>query len=123
MIISRLVQNILNIQLKGTEDQVFSLIHNCLRSGATVDQLIIEVIFPAIEEIQKLYDDGKIGTSELKLLQNIISKSPTYFNQQPVVSNTKKNVVVISADSKSLLISETASAAYHSDGWRVSHLG
>ena len=109
--------------IKGTEEQVFSLIHNCLRSGATVDQLIIEVILPAIEEIQTLYDDGKIGTSELKLLQNIILKSLHIFHQLPVVSNTRKNVVVIAADSQSLLQSETASAAYHSEGWRVSHLG
>ena len=109
--------------IKGTEDQVFSLIHNCLRSGANVDQLIIEVILPAIEEIQTMYDDGKIGTSELKLLQNIILKSLHIFHHLPIVSNTRKNVVVIAADSRSLLLSETASAVYHSEGWRVSHLG
>ena len=109
--------------IKGTEDQVFSLIHNCLRSGATVGQLIIEVILPAIEEIHTLYDDGKIGTSELKLLQNIILKSLHIFHQIPMVSNNRKNVVVIAADSHSLMLSETASAAYHSEGWRVSHLG
>ena len=109
--------------IKGTEEQVFSLIHNCIRSGATVAQLTIEVILPAIEEIQTLYDDGKIGTSELKLLQNIILKSLHIFHQLPIVSNTRKNVVVIAADSQSLLLSETASAVYHSKGWRVSHLG
>ena len=109
--------------IKGTEQQVFSLIQNCLRSGATVNQLIIEVILPAIEEIQTLYDDGKIGTSELKLLQNIILKSLHIFHQLPIVSNVRKNVIVIAADSQSLLFSESASAVYHSEGWRVSHLG
>ena len=108
---------------KGTEDQVFSLIHNCLRSGAAVDQMVIEAILPVIDEIQKQYDDGKIGTSELNLLQNIILKSLHIFNQLPIVSNTKKNVVIIAADSQSLLLSEAASAVYHSEGWRVSHLG
>ena len=109
--------------IKGTEEQVFSLIRNCLRSGAIVNQLIIEVILPAIEEIQTLYDDGKISTSELKLLQNIIFKSIHIFHQLPVVSDARKNVIVIAADSASLLLSETASAVYHSEGWRVSHLG
>ena len=61
--------------INGTEEQVFSLIRNCLRSGAIVNQLTIEVILPAIKEIQTLYDDGKISTSELKLFQNIIFKS------------------------------------------------
>ena len=109
--------------IKGDEEQVFSLVRNCLHSGATVDQLIIEVILPSIGEIQTLYDDGKISTSELKLLQNIIFKSLHIFHQIPVVSDTQKNVVVIAADSSSLLLSETASAVYHSEGWRVSHLG
>ena len=109
--------------IKGTEEQVFSLIRNCLRSGASVNQLLIEVILPAIEEIQTLHDDGKISTSELKLLQNTLFKSLHIFHQLPIVSDTRKNVVVIAADSSSLPLSETASAAYHSEGWRVSHLG
>ena len=72
---------------------------------------------------QKLYDDGKIGTSELNLLQNTITKSLHIFHQISIVSDSKKNVVVISADPQSLLHSEATSAVYHSEGWRVSHLG
>ena len=32
-------------------------------------------------------------------------------------------MIILAADSKSSLISEAASSAYHSDGWKVSHLG
>ena len=113
----------LDYLVKGTEDQVFSLIRNCLYSGATVNRLIFEGILPVIDSIQNLYDDGKIGTSELNLLRTTISKSFQIFNQLQVVSDSKKNVVVIAADSQSLLFSEAASAVYHSDSWRVYHLG
>ena len=113
----------LDYLVKGTEDQVFSLIHNCLYSGATVNRLIFEGILPAIDSIQNLYDAGKIGTSELNLLRTTISKSFQIFNQLQIVSDSKKNVVVISADSQSLLFSEAASSAYHSSGWRVYNLG
>jgi hypothetical protein len=113
----------LDYLVKGTEDQVFSLIHNCLYSGATVNRLIFEGILPAIDSIQNLYDAGKIGTSELNLLRTTISKSFQIFNQRQIVSDSKKNVVVISADSQSLLFSEAASSAYHSSGWRVYNLG
>ena len=109
--------------VKGTEDQVFSLIRNCLHSGGTVNRLVLEVIFPSIEHVQKLYDDGKIGTSEQSLLMNTISKSLQIFNQVQIVSDPKKNVIVIAADVQSRLTSEASSAVYHSDGWRVSHLG
>ena len=108
---------------KGTEEEVYSLIRNCIHSGASVNSLIFEAIVPAIDSINELYDEGKIGSSELSLLRNTISKSLQIFNQFPIVSNSQKNVVVIAADSKSTLLSEAASSAYHSDGWRVSHLG
>ena len=109
--------------VKGTEDQVYSLIRNCIHSGASISSLILEVILPAIDSVNELYDDGKIGTSELNLLRTTISKSLQIFNQLQVVSDPKKNVIILTADSKSILISEAASSAYHSDGWKVSHLG
>lgn len=113
----------LNYLLKGSEDQVYSLIRNCLHSGATVNRLILEAILPAINSVKNLYDDGKIGTSEQNLLRTTISKSLQIFNQLQVDLDPKKNVVVISSDTQSLLFSEAASSAYHSDGWNVSHLG
>jgi len=109
--------------VKGTEDQVYSLIRNCVYSGGAINRLILEVIFPSIAYVKNLFDDGKIGTAEQNLLRTTISKSLQIFNQSQVISDPKKNVVVIAADAFSRLASETASAAYHSDGWNVSHLG
>ena len=109
--------------VKGHETNVYSLIKNCINSGATVEKLVTEVIIPSIDSIQRLYNDGKIGNSEEKLLQNIISKSLQIFNQISIDSNPNKNIIVISADAKSNLLSEAASASLHSDGWSVFHLG
>ena len=109
--------------IKGQETQIYSLIKNCLNSGASVPKLVTEVIIPSIDSIQKLYDDGKIGNTEEKLLQNIISKSLQIFNQISIDSNPKNNIIVISADAHSSLLSEAASASLHSNGWKVFHLG
>ena len=113
----------LELLVKGNEDEVYSLIRNCLNSGASINKLILEVIYPSIDHVHNLYDSGKIGSAEQNLLRTTISKSLNIFNQIPVVSDAKKNVVVIAADPESVLISESASASYHSDGWNVSHLG
>ena len=115
----KVVTQYLDYLVKGTEDQVYSLIRNCIHSGGTVNRLVLEVIFPSIDHIQKLFDDGKIGTSEQSLLMNTISKSLQIFNQIQVVSDPKKNIVVIAADAQSRLYSEAASAVYHSDGWKT----
>ncbi len=119
----KIASQYLEYLVKGTEDQVYSLIRNCLHSGGIANRLVLEAIFPSIKHVQKLYDDGKIGTSELNLLMNTISQSLQIFNQIQVVSDPKKNIVVIASDAQSRLSSEAASAVYHSDGWRVSHLG
>ena len=108
---------------KGTEEQVYSLIHNCLHSGGTVNHLTFEIILPSIDHVNKLYDDGKIGTSEQNLLMTTISKSLQIFNHISINSNPKKNVVVIASNAQSRLNSEAASAVYHSYGWNVFHLG
>ena len=119
----KITSQYLELLVKGNEDQVYSLIQNCVNSGASINQLILEIIYPAIEHVHNLYDSGKIGTAEQNLLRTTISKSLNIFNQIPTVLDPKKNVVVIAADPESILISESASASYHSDGWNVSHLG
>ena len=119
----KITSRFLELLVKGNEEEIYSLIRNCLNSGALINRIIIEVIYPAIDHIRELFDSGKIGSAEQNLLRNIISKSLSIFNQVPVVLDSKKNVVVIAADPESILISESASASYHSDGWNVSHLG
>lgn len=109
--------------LKGSESMVYSLIKNCIHSGASPNRLISEVIFPSIEAVKKIYDDGKIGNSEKSFLLNIISNTLQIFNQIPIDTDSQKNIIVISADSDNNLTSEAASASFHSDGWRVFHLG
>lgn len=113
----------LDYLIQGTETPVVSLIKNCLHSEASVYKLLVEVINPAIQKIQSIYDEGKIGNSEAKFLGNIISKSIQIFNQIPIESNPKKKIVVISGDPKSTLLSEAASACFYSKEWTVFHLG
>jgi len=108
---------------KGSANQIFSLIKNCLYSGAVVSKLITEAILPAIHHVRKLYEDGKIGMSEEKLLQNIISNSLQIFTQLPVMPVPKKNVILIAEDYPNSLISEASSAYFHSEEWNVFHLG
>ena len=119
----KITSRYLELLVKGNEEEIYSLIRNCLNSGALINRIIIEVIYPAIDHIRELFDSGKIGSAEQNLLRNIVSKSLGIFNQVPIVLDSKKNVVVIAADPESILISESASASYHSDGWNVSHLG
>jgi len=105
------------------EQKVYNLIRNCIQSNVKTTKLMTEVILPAIESVQELFEQGKISKSEEKLLGQIISSSIQMLNLITTEINPRKNVIIISADSKSALIAESASASFHSEGWNVSSLG
>ena len=105
------------------EQKVYNLIRNCIHSNANTTKLMTEVILPAIESVQELFEQGKISKSEEKLLSHIISNSIQILNLITTEINPRKNIIIISADSKSALIAESASASFHSEGWNVSSLG
>ena len=112
-----------DLLLKYSEDRAYALVKNCLRSGASVGRLVSEVLVPAISSVDSLFDEGKIGKSEQRFLQNVISRSLQIFNQLPADPSPRKNAIVISADPQSSLLSEAASSSLRSEGWSVFHLG
>ncbi len=109
--------------VEASENQVYSLIRNCLHSDADISKLTTEIIVPAIESVQKLYKDGKIGNSEEKMISNIISNSIQILYLVTPEATPKKNVIVLSAESKNTLLAQAASVSFHSQGWQVSYLG
>ena len=105
------------------EQQVYNLVRNCFHSTTQPLKIITEVIVPAIESLYGIFDQGKIGKSELNFLEKIISNSMQIINIENFDIDTKKHVVLISVDYQSTLFSEAASASFHADGWQVYSLG
>ena len=108
---------------KYSESSVHNLIRSCLNSDVNVIKLMTEVILTAIPEVQKYFDDGKIGKAEEQLMKTIISKSIQLVNLDIQSPKNEKNVIIIAADSQSVLEAEAASAAYRSNDWNVFFLG
>ncbi len=105
------------------ENLVYNLVRNCFHSVDQPIKIITEIIIPGIESVYNLFDQGKIGKSELNLLEKIISNSIQIINLENVENDPKKNVIVISADYQSILLSEATSASFHIGGWQVYSLG
>jgi|TARA_B100001750_G_scaffold239806_1_gene248437 hypothetical protein len=109
--------------IKCSESAVCNLIRNCMNSEINVTRLMTEVILPTIPQIQKYFDDGKIGKVEEQLMKNIISKSIQVVNLHKQNLDNTKNVIIIAADSQSILEAEAASATYHYQDWNAFFLG
>ena len=54
---------------------VYNLVRNCFHSISEPVKIITEVILPGIDSTYNLFNQGKIGKSELNLLKKIISNS------------------------------------------------
>ena len=113
----------LELLTERSEQKSYNLIRNCIHSNANTSKLMFEIILPATQSIQELFEKGKISKSESKLLRKIISNSIQMLNQVNAEIDERKNVIIISADTQSVLLAEAASASFHSEGWNVSSLG
>ena len=105
------------------EKLAYNLVRNCFHSTTQPVKIITEIIVPAIQSIYAVFDQGKIGKSELNFLEKIISNSIQIVNLENFEIHPKKNVIVISADHQNVLFSEAASASFHAGGWQVYSLG
>jgi hypothetical protein len=105
------------------EQQVYNLVRNSFHSTTQPVKIITEIVVPAIESTYSIFDQGKIGKSELNFLEKIISNSIQIIKLENFDIDIKKNVMLISADHQSTLLSEAASASFHADGWQVYSLG
>ena len=108
---------------EGPESRVYGMLRNCIDSGARVQQLVLEVILPAVSHVRALYDEAKIGDSELGMLEGILLNSVKLVQQRTGDAGSGRNAILIAADGRSLLKCQCAEAAYRSRGWRVCNLG
>lgn len=109
--------------LTASHKEAHNILRNSLHSGANPTKIATEVIVPAIQSIQDLYEKGKIGKSEKNFLDEIILDSIQIIRLIETESDPKKNVIVFSTDFRDSLLSKAASAALHAGGWKVSSLG
>lgn len=72
------------------QHKAYHLIKNAIHSGAESTKIITEVILPAIVSIEDLFQKGKIGKSETKVLQRIILNSIQILDVQNEPDNKKK---------------------------------
>ena len=109
--------------LTGSHKEAYNILRNSIYSGADQKKLVTEVIVPAIEAVQDSFEKGKTGKSEKNFFDGIISSCIQLVTLAEVEIDSKKNVVIFSADANGVLLSQAASAAFHIGGWKVSQLG
>ncbi len=107
----------------GHDLRARTLIQSSINSGASVPRLMIDVMLPSISSVRLMYDEVKIGNSEMGMFESSILNCVKLAQAHTPDAEGDRNVTLIAADGQSLLQCYCAEASYRSMGWQVYNLG
>lgn len=107
------------IVISGDAEETFSLVQNCINSGARPAKVITEAVLPALDTINHMYEEGRLGGLERALLKDTITRSLHYISMSAKLITPTKNCILLAVESEEMLRCRAMAAALQSDGWRV----
>ncbi len=111
--------------LAGRRAECFDLVHQAVREGTPADELLCDVVWPSLAQIERLYNDDRIN-SAVEHMAYRINRTVADQLQPHLPRNTAKGkrVVVACADHEGEeLGAQMMADLFQSDGWEVFFVG
>lgn len=115
----------LEVILKGDRLASRSVIEDCLRTGMPANQVYMDILWPVMVEIEKLYRQDKIDTASEHMASRINRTIVDQLqNKLPRKEQKYKSIVICCSSSEhGELGAQIAADLFESDGWDVKFLG
>jgi methanogenic corrinoid protein MtbC1 len=125
MVNEKLVARYLKSLLTGDRNECRVVIEEVLRSGVPAHQVYMDIIWPIMTEIDKLYREDQIDSAQeafaSRINRTIINQLQ---NKLPRRAEKDKRVVIVTAQSdKAELGGQMMNDLFESDGWETRFLG
>jgi len=125
MIKEATLEKYLRALLTGDRNACRSVIEETLQSGIPAHQVYMNVIWPIMVEIDKLYREDKIDSAQeafaSRINRTIVNQLQNKLPRRP---SKKKNVVIVTANSdQAELGGQMTNDLFESDGWETRFLG
>ena len=119
------LERYLNSLLAGDRQSCRSIIEETLQSGCTAHQIYMDVIWPIMVEIDRLYREDDITPTQeafaSRINRSIVNQLQNKLPRRPL---REKRVVIITADTEQAeLGGQMTSDLFESDGWQTRFLG
>ncbi|MCK4341520.1 MAG: cobalamin-dependent protein [Phycisphaerae bacterium] len=111
--------------LAGRRAECFALVTEAVQNGTPAEELICNVLWPAMAQVERLYDDDRINAA-MEHMANRINRTvadqlQAHLPKKPLCG---KRVLVASADAPGEeLGAQMVADLFQSDGWEVYFLG
>lgn len=121
----KILDRYLNSLLAGDRNQCRSAIEEALQSGIPAHQVYMDIIWPIMAEVDKLYREDRIDTAQeafaSRINRTIVNQLQNKLPRRP---EKEKRVVVVTAESdKAELGGQMINDLFESDGWETRFLG
>jgi methanogenic corrinoid protein MtbC1 len=115
----------LNFLLDGDRQNCRCVIEETLQSGTPAHQVYMDLIWPIMVEIDKLYRQGQITAAQESFASRINRSIVNQLqNKLPRRASREKRVVIVTANSEQAeLGGQMTSYLFESDGWQSRFLG
>ena len=125
MIKEQVIARYLKSLLTGDRNECRTVIEEVLRSGVPAHQVYMDIIWPIMTEIDKLYREDQIDSAQeafaSRINRTIVNQLQ---NKLPRRANKEKRVVIVTAKSdKAELGGQMMNDLFESDGWETRFLG
>ena len=125
MVKEKVIERYLKSLLTGDRNECRTVIEEVLRSGIPAHQVYMDIIWPIMTEIDKLYREDRIDSAQeafaSRINRTIVNQLQ---NKLPRRTNKEKSVVIVTAKSdKAELGGQMINDLFESDGWETRFLG
>lgn len=125
MVEEKVIARYLKSLLTGDRNACRVVIEEVLRSGVPAHQVYMDIIWPIMTEIDKLYREDEIDSAQeafaSRINRTIVDQLQ---NKLPRRANKKKSIVIVTANSdKAELGGQMMNDLFESDGWDTRFLG
>jgi methanogenic corrinoid protein MtbC1 len=125
MVKEKVIARYLKSLLTGDRNECRVVIEEVLRSGVPAHQVYMDIIWPIMTEIDKLYRDDQIDSAQeafaSRINRTIVNQLQ---NKLPRRADKQKRVVIVTAKSdKAELGGQMMNDLFESDGWETRFLG
>ena len=125
MLTQKTLERYLDSLLKGDRTASRAVIEENLHTGVPANSIYMEIIWPIMVEIDRLYRENRIDSAQLALATRINRTIVDQLqNKLPRKALKSKKIVICSASSEQAELGAQITAdLFESDGWEVKFLG
>jgi DNA-binding MarR family transcriptional regulator len=118
-------QKLISAALAGEEEQARRILLSVLNSNVDQVRVLTDILIPAANTVNELYERGKLEKTERAFLVNLMMELADLvkFNARPAEQKTNAHALMVAGSDDRVLLAKCTAVAFHVRGWDSFYVG